>query len=77
MTQFLKVEGNDSLVRDISTMAIVNTNKSEYENYIRQKKIVSERKAEIQRQTEEINSIKSELSEVKTLLMTLLANSQK
>jgi len=77
MTQFLKVEGNDSLVRDTSTMAIVNTNKSEYENYIRQKKIVGERKAEIQRQTEEINSIKSELSEVKTLLMTLLANSQK
>lgn len=77
MTQFLKVEGNDSLVRDTSTMAIVNTNKSEYENYIRQKKIVSERKVEIQRQTEEINNIKSELSEVKMLLMTLISNSQK
>ena len=77
MTQFLKVEGNDSLVRDTSTMAIVNTNKSEYENYIRQKKLVSERKAEIQQQTEEINNIKTELSEVKMLLMTLIANSQK
>jgi hypothetical protein len=77
MTQFLKVEGNDSLVRDVSTKAIINTNKSEYENYIRQKKIVGERKAEIERQNIEINSIKSELSEVKSLLMTLIANSQK
>lgn len=77
MTQFLKVEGNDSLVRDVSTKAIINTNKSEYENYIRQKKIVGERKAEIERQNIEINSIKNELSEVKSLLMTLIANSQK
>ena len=77
MTQFLKVEGNDSLVRDVSTKAIINTNKSEYENYIRQKQLVGERKAEIERQNKEINSIKSELSEVKSLLMTLIANSQK
>lgn len=77
MTQYLKVEGNDSLVRDTSTKAIINTNKSDYENYIRQKRLIASRKDEIERQNNEINSIKSELSEVKALLMTLLADSQK
>lgn len=72
MTNFLKVEGNDSLVRDVRTKAIINANNSEYENYIKQRNITKSRKDQIQQNTDEINSIKEDLSEIKSLLLSLL-----
>jgi hypothetical protein len=66
---FLKVEGNDSLVRDVSTHAIINTNSAEYENYLKKKNHMSSQLIEIERNTNDINSIKQELSEIKELLL--------
>ena len=37
MTNFIKVEGNDNLVRDRNTNQIINT-KSEYQQYIARRK---------------------------------------
>ena len=34
MNQFLKVEGHAGLVRDMSTGAILNKNRTEYEEYL-------------------------------------------
>jgi hypothetical protein len=69
---FLKVEGNDSLVRDVSTHAIINTNSAEYENYLKKKNHMSSQLIEIERNTNDINSIKQELSEIKELLLLSL-----
>lgn len=69
---FLKVEGNDSLVRDVSTHAIINTNSAEYENYLKKKNHMSSQSIEIERNTNDINSIKQELSEIKELLLLSL-----
>lgn len=69
---FLKVEGNDSLVRDVSTHAIINTNNAEYENYLKKKNHMSSQLIEIERNTNDINSIKQELSEIKELLLLSL-----
>ena len=34
----LKVEGFDSLVRDVNTSAIINTNRADYNNYMKRVK---------------------------------------
>jgi hypothetical protein len=77
MSNFLKVEGSDSLVRDVSNKAIINTDTTQYNNYIKQKQLMASRKAELLHQAEEINTIKQELNEVKGMLRELIAFVQK
>ncbi len=58
------VEGHKHLYRDKSG-AIVNTDIDEYNNYIRLK-------SEKQRQREEINELKKDIDEIKSLLMEII-----
>lgn len=73
MNDFLKVEGHASLVRDISTGAILNNNRTEYEEYLDRKRKAEAREAEISQHTEDINNIKNELSDIKMLLKQLIS----
>ena len=72
MQNFLKVQGHDGLVRDITTKAIVNTNKTEYEEYMARRKEAELKQLDEQNQKEEIGNIKSEISEIKQMLAILL-----
>ena len=72
MSDHLKVEGHDNLVRDTQSHAIINTNMNAYE-------IAKKRAGEAQRQrdelcetTREINTLKSEMHEIKFLLQQLV-----
>jgi hypothetical protein len=69
---FLKVEGDPSLVRDASTMAILNTNGTDYENYIRRRQSLMSDKEQLANQASEINNLKQDLSEIKQMLSALL-----
>jgi len=69
---YIKVEGNTDLVRDTETMAILNTNRTDYENYLRKRDSILSDKQQIQVQAEEINNLKEDLSEVKQMLTALL-----
>jgi CRISPR/Cas system-associated protein Cas7 (RAMP superfamily) len=69
---YLKVEGSDSLVRDVSTHAIINTNSVEYDNYLLRKRNIESQQEELTRNTNDINTIKQELSEIKELLLLSL-----
>jgi hypothetical protein len=73
MNNFLKVEGHASLVRDTATGAILNNNRTEYEEYLDRKRKVEAREAEISQHTEDINNIKNELSDIKQLLLQLVS----
>ena len=73
MNQFLKVEGHASLVRDTATGAILNNNRTEYEEYLDRKRKAEVREAEISQHTEDINNIKNELSDIKQLLIELVS----
>lgn len=73
MSNFLKVEGHASLVRDTATGAILNNNRTEYEEYLDRKRKVEAREAEIYQHTEDINNIKNELSDIKQLLLQLVS----
>ena len=72
MHNYLKVEGSDSLVRDVSTHAIINTNSVEYDKYLLRKRNIESQHEELTRNTNDINIIKQELSEIKDLLLLSL-----
>ena len=68
----LQVEGFASLVRDTSSNAIVNVNKSDYQIYMSRHKS-RERQNDVLRYTvKEINNLKSELFEIKKLLKEVI-----
>tara|TARA_A100001391_G_C5034038_1_gene269153 strand:- start:10 stop:237 length:228 start_codon:yes stop_codon:yes gene_type:complete len=72
MTNFIKVEGNDNLVRDRNTNQIINTNESEYQQYIarrKRKKVEKEKALSVE---EDLANLKSEMSEIKSLLKELV-----
>lgn len=69
---FLKVEGNDGLVRDVSSQAILNTNNKEYESYISRKNAIKTQKLELERQGKQIDQINSDLSEIKQMISILI-----
>tara|TARA_R110000868_G_C10733046_1_gene751783 strand:- start:89 stop:328 length:240 start_codon:yes stop_codon:yes gene_type:complete len=70
--EFLKVEGNDGLVRDTSNNAIINTNSIEYQNYINRKNIMMNKDSEIDSQRKDIDLIKSDMKDIKDLLMSFI-----
>ena len=72
MTDYLKVLGHNGLVRDTSSGAIINTNKTEYEEYMARMKEAEERENAISQHTVEINNIKNELQDIKSLILQLL-----
>jgi hypothetical protein len=68
----LQVEGFASLVRDTSSNAIVNVNKSDYQIYMSRYK-GREKQNDVLRDTvKEINNLKSELFEIKKLLKEVI-----
>jgi hypothetical protein len=72
MGQLLKVEQNTSLVRDVSSNAILNNNTSDYQNYIKNKQIALSKTHEVSRQAEQINNLKQDMAEIKQMLATLI-----
>ena len=68
----LKVEGHESLVRDISSNAIVNTSKNEYTIYMNRIKNREQQGDQIRNTIKEINILKQELFEIKELLKQVI-----
>ncbi len=64
-TNTLKVEGFESLVRDVNTKAIINTNRSEYNNYMKRVKARESNSDTIRGLCKEINTLKRELFDIK------------
>jgi hypothetical protein len=73
MSNVLKVEGHEGLVRDASTSAIINTNEAEYAAHISRKKQLEARKTEAKKQQEELANVKNELLELKNMVAELLS----
>jgi hypothetical protein len=72
MSKFLKVEGHESLVRDVRSNAIVNTSKNEYQIYMNRIKSREQQGDQIRNTIKEINLLKQELFEIKNLLKEVL-----
>jgi wobble nucleotide-excising tRNase len=68
---YVNIENKNGLIRDISTGAVLNVNRTEYENYINRKKQAELEKEQASAQAEEINNLKNEISEIKQMLIAL------
>lgn len=65
MTEYIKVEGHSSLMRDSESSAIVSTDTSAWSLY-------KLRKENYKKQVEEINNIKSDMNDIKQILNQLV-----
>ena len=67
----MKVEGHNHLIRDENSNAIVNTNLSEYNNYISIRTKRKQRTNRIDNMEDDLKSLKDDINEIKTLLKAL------
>lgn len=68
----IQVEGHADLVRDEDSNAIVNTNKSAYLMAKKRADEAQRQRDEIRQTTRELNSLKSEMHEIKNMLLKLV-----
>ena len=71
MKEYVKVKDHLGLVRDPRTNAILNTNKSEYDEYMKAKKKNASKSERVEKLETDVNDIKSDLNEIKSLLLDL------
>ena len=68
----LKVEGHTNLVRDTVSNAVVNSSTSEYRIYMSKYRAREQQSDELRSACKEINNLKAELREIKTLIIEKL-----
>ena len=68
----VKVEGHENLVRDVRSKAIINTNTTEYQLYMARVRAREQQGDEIRSAVKEINNLKAELREIKSLLQEVI-----
>ena len=68
----LKVEGFENLVRDTSSNAVINSSTSEYKIYMARYRARNKQSDELRMACKEINTLKSELREIKSLITKVL-----
>lgn len=76
MDNFVKIENSTSLVRDMTSGAIINTNRAAKEAHRRKMRAQMDLKEQVHQNAEKIENIESDISEIKQMLM-LLVNKDK
>ena len=72
MSEFVKVEGHTNLLRDVNSNAIINTNKTEYQLYMKRRKAREKQGDQLRNACKEINNLKSELREIKQMIKEIV-----
>ena len=72
MKNYLKVESEDSLIRDVDSNAIVNKNQSEFDKFIKLSKKKYEEKKKFDDMRSDLDSLKEDMNEIKTLLRNIM-----
>ena len=72
VNKFLQVEGHADLVRDTESTAIINKNKGAYMLAKKRAESAQRERDAIRNASREINNIKCEMHEIKSMLKTLL-----
>ena len=74
MSKYLKVESDTSLIRDMDSGAIINTNKSEYDKIMELSKRKYKEKQEMKNLKDDVEGMKSDIQEIKSLLLSIAKN---
>ena len=69
---YVKVKNNEHLIRNTNSNCIVNTNKSEYEEYITRRKLKKSEKNKVDNLERDISTLRNEITEIKDLLRSLV-----
>ena len=72
MSDYKNIEGHQDLIKDMHSKAVINTNRSAYLAAVQRKKNFEAQKDSLRDATREINILKSEMHEIKTLLVKLV-----
>ena len=64
----VKVKGHTHLVRDLKSQAIINTDSDAYARYMARKAKQNRKDDDMRAVVREVNSLKSEMTEIKNLL---------
>jgi hypothetical protein len=67
----VKVKGHTHLVRDLKSQAIINTDSDAYARYMTRKAKQQKKDDEMRSVVREVNSLKTEMFEIKKLLMEI------
>lgn len=72
MENYLRVESDTSLVRDVNNNAIINQNKSEYDKFLNISRKKYEEKIKFDNLKSDVDSLKTDISEIKNLLKQIV-----
>ena len=72
MNTFAKVQGHESLVRDMSSHAILVNNDTSYEAYKRSRDKDRKQRELIEQQAKEMESLKNDMQEIKQMITLLI-----
>ena len=72
MTEYKGIEGHSDLIKDMHSKAVINTNRNAYLAAVQRKKTFIAQRDGLRDATREINILKSEMHEIKNLLVKLV-----
>ena len=70
--EFIKVKDNEHLIKNTKSNFIVNTNKSEYDEYIARRKLKQSEKQKVENIERDISTLRNEITEIKDLIRSLV-----
>lgn len=70
--EYIQVEDNPNLARDVNSRAVVNTNMAAYKAAVERSRAVQKNKDELRDAVRDINNLKSEMHEIKNLLLQIV-----
>ena len=74
--KYHRVKGHDDLRRDSKTNSIINTNVSEYNNYLTRRKLKNKETEKIENLEKDLSDLKNDIDEIKSLLRSLSSNTK-
>ena len=69
MSDSAKVQGHTHLIRDLKSQAIINTDSDAYARYMARKRKQKEQNDEIRGVIRDVNELRTEMREIKDLLL--------
>lgn len=70
--ELVKIQNSSNLARDLNSGAVINTNAADYKNYLAKKRVNADLKEQIKQNSDDINELKSDVAEIKNLLISLI-----
>lgn len=74
---YLRIKDNEKLVRDVNTKSIINTDFEGYQQYVEAYKQKQSELVRITKLEKDMDNIKSDLNEIKMLLLGMCKNEPK